>query len=132
MELLDYFNYTDKFTYDENNFLKIEQDKDMRFEFRTYIEDKNSLDSPLQNDYVRLFIMLKCKTETYYEFQIGICEYSGYYINTASGNVKIYYDQNGINKVLVNDVENGILEDRYNDCFDITPQRYLHILHTPF
>ncbi len=130
MELLDYFNYEIHTSYDENNFLKIENpDVYSRIIFKNNITGDESIDSSLVNDYVLLSVNLNKKTDSYYSYHIYIVECWSTHENVARGDVEIYYNQSGIEKILVNGVENACLEDKYQDCFNISPDRYLHILY---
>jgi hypothetical protein len=123
MELLGYLNYETPVTYDENYFIN---STDIYF---SYDEDKSLLNISNGGDGSRIHIQLKEKTTSRYIFSITIIETANYYQNVASGNVEIYYNQDGIEKILVNGVEGGYLEDKYQDCFNISPDRYLHILY---
>ncbi len=126
MELLGYFNYEIQPSYDENNFLNIENpDVYSQVIFKNDITDINS---SLSHDYVLLSVNLNKKTDSYYSFHIYIVECWGRHENVALGDVEIYYNQTGIEKILVNGIEDGFLEDRYKDCFNISPDSYLHIL----
>jgi hypothetical protein len=123
MELLGYLNYETPVTYDENYFIN---STDIYF---SYDEDKSLLNTSNGGDGSRIHITLKEKTTSRYIFSITIIETVNYYQNVAFGNVEIYYNQDGIEKILVNGIEDGYLEDKYDDCFDISPESYLHILY---
>jgi hypothetical protein len=130
MELLGYFNYEIQPGYDENNFLNIENpDVYSRVIFKYDITGDKVIDESMVNDYVLLSVNLNKKTESYYSYHIYIVECWNTHENVALGDVEIYYNQFGIEKILVNGVENACLEDRYKDCFNISPDSYLHILY---
>lgn len=130
MELLGYHNFEIHPSYDENNFLKIEDpDTYSKIIFHNLIEGESLLDTSIDHDYLLLSVNLNKKTESYYSYHIYIVECWGTHENVALGDVDIYYNQTGIEKILVNGVENAFLEDRYKDSFDISHYRYLHILY---
>ncbi len=130
MELLGYVNNDIKPGYDENNFLKIENpDVYSQIIFKNDMIGEEFVDSSLADDYLLLSVNLNKKTELYYSFHIYIVECWGTHENVAFGDVEIYYNQDGIEKILVNGVEGGCLKDKYQDCFNISPESYLHILY---
>ena len=131
MELLDYENFEIKPTYDEKGFLDMSADplKYYGVIFKNYIETKSLLNSPIEYDYLVLHLLLKTRKDQYYSFNIRITENWGVNQNVAYGDVEIYYDKDGIQKILVNGVENGYLRDLYKDNFDISPEEYIHILY---
>lgn len=130
MEILGYYNFEIQPSYDENHFLDIKDDNQYsRVICKNEIESKELLDSSLKDDYLLLSIHLNKKTESYYSFHIYIVECWGRHENVALGDVDIYYNQDSIEKILVNGIKDACLEDRYNDCFNISPDRYLHILY---
>jgi hypothetical protein len=121
MELLGNYNFTNNFKYDSNGFLIVESFIDIIFFDKTINKTKEDFQSTLS-------VSLKNKTNNTYTFDITVTEtYS--YQNVAKGTVEIQYDKNNITSVLVNGVQNGSLEDKYSDCFNIYPHRYLHILY---
>ncbi len=70
-------------------------------------------------------------TEYTYNLSMKLDDGHGTYV--AYGEIKIYCAVDENNKkyladVLVNNVSNGPLHDKYDDCFDIYPYEYLHIL----
>ena len=130
MEILGYYNFEIQPSYDENHFLDIKDDNQYsRVICKNEIESKELLDSSLKDDYLLLSIHLNKKTESYYSFHIYIVECWGRHENVALGDVDIYYNQDSIEKILVNGIKDACLEYRYNDCFNISPDRYLHILY---
>ena len=72
-------------------------------------------------------------TNLSYTYHIHLSFDDGYGHYIAHGNVIITCikdEQNNryISDINVNGTHNGALHDRYNDCFDIYPYEYLHIL----
>ena len=127
MEFCGYTNKTDKIDYDSNGFAIIPSNP-KEFQFTFYPTNQKDTDY-VKEEYI-IFVSLMNKCESYYTYYLRIILESnvGYLGGVAIGEVKIYFDRNGISKVFVNDIENGNLIDRYDDCFDISPDEYLHLL----
>ena len=118
MEFMGYKNDQDTLVYDSNGFLDIDLTKIIFFT------------SPYNDNNIRsIAIALLQKTDEYYEYHLNVVSESNYGNSVANGDVKIYYDESGITSILVNDEENAYLHDRYDDCFDISPEAYRHLLY---
>ena len=80
-------------------------------------------------------VSLELKDNTKYVYDISIIEEGTDFDFLSYGKVEIYYTYIDtynvikISKIIVNGVPNGILKDKYDDCFDIRPYKYIHILH---
>jgi hypothetical protein len=118
MEFYGYTNNTIKLEYDINGFLILDKTEYIEFQ------------SPYhQNETYSMSISCLQKNETHYTYDLSIIKESNYGNSVAFGKVKIYYDESGITSILVNDEENAYLHDRYDDCFDISPEAYRHLLY---
>ena len=127
LTLLGYqYNYEiePEFIYDNNGFIIPNNSDNMN---QYFFGDYGS-------NYSSINIVLVSKSDNKYIYDIEIIERipSGTFI--ASGTVEIDYNNqyqeiNKIEKIIVNGVEDGLLNDIYNDCFDIYPYKYIHILH---
>ncbi len=135
MELLGYYNYSDKLNYDENRFL---MNFDKLHENVVYFnEEKNILgekSNKIQNSIEQSIFnfKLESKDKEKYVYSITIIEEGTTFDFVALGKVEIYYQIRDskikLKQILVNGVINGPLHDRYNDCFNIRPEDYLHLL----
>jgi hypothetical protein len=105
--------YVNDLNYDSNGFLTGSQ--------QVFFNDTHSL--------VSFYYSLLENNDNYYKYNITIQEEWSYASSVAYGTVEIFVDNNKINKVIVNDIENGTLKDKYNDCFDINPNKYLHLIY---
>ena len=124
LELLGYPLIVDDenvITYDENGFI---------------ILNNNGLYSSLffedePGNSATLFLHLIEKTDTYYNYSIQVNETAGVAYGGVgySEDVKIYYVNGIISRITVNGVENGNLHDQYDDCFNIKPDMYMHIIN---
>ncbi len=65
----------------------------------------------------------------YYAYNINIKEEWNRGSSIAYGKVELFLKNNKIDKVIVNNVENGMLFDKYNNCFNISPREYLHLIY---
>ncbi len=128
MELIGYYNYEDKLNYDQNNFLINVENNSNNIVYFDFDESKNksnigqsifsfSLNSKDENKYV-YDVMIKEQTNTAEFVAIGKVEI---YYNIVDSNIKF-------KQILVNGVINGPLHDKYNDCFIIYIETYLHLL----
>ena len=124
LTLLNYENHSDTLEYDENGFLVGPISNDT--EIHIYFQDGNHYKE--DRSYSAFFAKLISKNKNEYIYSIRIAESIPNGDFLALGTVKIMYNYNKITSVYVNDVLNGMLEDRYNDCFDIYPFRYIHLL----
>jgi hypothetical protein len=117
MELLGYKNTSTKIEYDENGFINFNEMIFFGDDFLT-----TGLSS------------FKCvlveKTSDLYSYNITIQEESilGHYV--ADGKVNIYLENGNIKEIFVNGVKYGKLHDKYNDCFSIYPEQYIHLIYT--
>ena len=110
------------------------------FNNATISRDKNGF---LSNTYIGLrfanetgiatmFVSLNEKTDDYYIYSVQINERAGDYGTFGGvgyGVVKFYHVNGIICGIVVDDVEQGALRDMYNDCFNITPDMYVHIIN---
>ncbi len=118
VQLLGYlYNEKDEgpILYDENRF--IIPNKMNRYFFGNY-----------GSSYSSLAIELISKTDSKYMYDITIVEGTQTSTFVASGKVEIYFTHNQIEKIIVNGVDDGSLNDKYNDCFTIYPHKYINIL----
>jgi hypothetical protein len=135
MELLGYYNYSDKLNYDENRFLKnfeeIHENVVYFNEEKLVLGEKsnkntNSIEQSIFN------FKLESKDAEKYVYSITIIEEGSTFDFMALGKVEIYYQIRDskikLKQILVNGVINGPLHDKYNDCFNIRPEDYLHLL----
>ena len=128
IKLLGLLNKYHSFKYDENGFL-VQSDQiynDSMIEFNIYI-DKNEQEMKTQSPLFFSFRLIT-KSDTKYVYDISIIEETPSNDNHAYGIVEIYLDNNQITKIIVNDVEDGDLHDKYNDCFDIKPSGYMGVI----
>ena len=125
---MGFFNYTDKFEYDTNGFfIPHKNNKIISFDEYENTEDKIKFRNfPNQS---LLTVSLKSKDNTKYVYKISIIEEEPSSEFVADGTVEILYDSSGINEIIVNGVKDGLLRDKYNDSFNITPEHYIHILY---
>lgn len=124
LTLLNYENHTVTLEYDENGFLVGPFDNDN--EISIYFQDGNRFHH--DGSYSAFFAQLITKTDTEYIYSVRVCESITNGDFLALGTVKIMYDCNKITYIYVNDVLNGLLHDRYDDVFDISPSDYIHLL----
>lgn len=128
LKLLGYgYNYEiePEFRYDNNGFIIPNNSEDTNtYFFGNYGSDYSSIN-----------INLISKSDIKYVYDIQIIErISSGSCFVASGTVQIYFNNQykhiqKIEKIIVNDVEDGSLLDIYNDSFDIYPYKYIHILN---
>ena len=105
-------------SYDENGFIIID---------KTYmtIMFKDS-----DGNRATIFIHQNEKTDKYYQYSIQVNETAGVASGgIGSGDVKININDGVITSIVVDGVENGCLRDMYNDCFNIKPDMYMHIIN---
>jgi len=128
LTLLNYENHTvkDILEYDENGFLVCPINNENDTHISIYFQDGNRFHH--NGSYSGFFAELISKTDTEYIYSISVFESIPNGDFLALGTVKIMYDSNKITNIYVNDVLNGLLHDRYNDCFDIAPSDYIHLL----
>ena len=124
LELLGYpldSDIGDNISYDENGFIILNNNG---LYSSLFFEDENQ-------DKATMFIHLREKTDTYYNYSIQVNETAGVaYGGVGYGeDVKIYYVNGIISRITVNGVENGNLHDQYDDCFNIKPDMYMHIIN---
>lgn len=126
LKLLDYENKTVELEYDENGFL-INQ---INSEDGIYIYFQEGEHFYQDGSYSVFYANLIRKINNEYIYSIQITESIPMANFVATGTVKIIYDSNNkqISKIYVNDIEGGMLHDKYNDCFDIYPSSYIHLL----
>ncbi len=126
LNFLNYENKTVKLEYDDNGFLigQINSGNNINI----YFQDGNHFRQ--DGSYSAFFAKLITKTDTEYIYSIRVAESIPNGDFLALGTVKIIYDSNNkkISKIYVNDIEDGMLHDKYNDCFDIYPSSYIHLL----
>ena len=126
LDLLNYENKTVELEYDDNGFLisQINSEDGINIYFQEgehFYQD---------GSYSVFYAKLITKTDTEYIYSIQITESIPTGDFVALGTVKIIYDSNNkkISKIYVNDIEDGMLHDKYDDCFDVYPSTYIHLL----
>jgi len=130
MELLDYYNYSDKLNYDDKGFLI---NFDQIHKNVVYFNQKTENDKNFNSFEQSIFSFnLEYNDNEKYIYSISIIEEGNAFDFVALGKVEIYYkiinSKIQIKNILVNGVINGELHDKYNDCFYIRPEHYLHLL----
>jgi hypothetical protein len=115
MELLGYKNTSTKIEYDENGFIN----------FNEMIFFGDDL---LTTGLSSFKCVLVEKTSDLYSYDIIIQEEttSGHFV--ACGKVNIYLENGNIKEIFVNGVKDGKLYDKYDDCFSIHPEQYIHLI----
>ena len=127
-ELLGVINNRHNFNYDKNGFL-IQSDNihnDSMIEFNVYYDEENN--EQKSDDTMFFNFRHVKKTDNVYVYDISVIEETPTSDFIAYGIVEIYYDNKGITKIIVNNVENGCLKDKYDDCFDIQPHHYINLI----
>lgn len=118
MEFLGYKNTSTKIEYDENGFIK--------FNEMIFFGDK------YETTGISSFTCkLVEKTSSSYNYGITVQEeiISGHFV--AYGNINIHLEKdNSIKEIFVNGVKDGKLYDKYDDCFSIYPEQYIHLIYT--
>ncbi len=106
-------------SYDENGFIIIN---------KTYM---TIMFEDSERNRAIIFIHQKEKTDKYYQYSIQVNETAGvgYGGIGFSEDVKININDGLITNIVVDGVENGSLRDMYNDCFNIKPDMYMHIIN---
>lgn len=130
--LLDSFNKNHIFNYDENGFLmqSDNKNKDSLIEFNLYY-DEEGIEKISSSSIFLSFQHIK-KIDNVYSYNISIIEETPTADFHAFGIVEIHYNDGNINKIIVNHKENGYLHDKYNDCFDIKPDHYMHLIYSKY
>lgn len=133
MELIGYYNYEDKFEYDDNGFLIPPIDNSFII-FDSIQKGSEYIKSDNYPEQALLKVYLELKDDIKYVYNISIIEEGTDFDFLSYGKVEIHYnyindDISTIKKIIVNGISNGILKDKYDDCFDIRPSKYIHILH---
>ena len=131
IEVLGLANKYHNFKYDENGFLEPSTIiyNDSMIEFNTYTEDGKEMKS---HDTIFFTFRLITKSDTKYIYDITIIEETPTNDFLAHGKVEICLDNQQISKIIVNDIENGYLHDKYNDCFNIKPSDYMGVIYSKY
>ena len=79
-------------------------------------------------DIVSLHWTLVNKNDNIYKYDIIIQEETDFGHFVAYGQVEIKFIDTYIDEVIVNNIKNGKLHDKYGDCFDLDVLDYIHIL----
>jgi hypothetical protein len=144
IEILGLNNKYHTFNYDENGFLMASENvyNDTMIEFNTFIDDEGNEKNA--DDTLFFSYKLVRKSDNKYIYDITIIEETLNNDNHAYGMVEIYYskknshpnnsedERQSIDKIIVNNVENGFLRDKYNDCFNIKPDDYMSIIYSNY
>ena len=130
-ELLGVYNKHHIFNYDENGFLiqSSNEYNDSMIEFNKYYEKGYEKVSPRSVFFT--FRKIK-KDNNVCVYDIMIKEETINDDNFASGIVEIYYNNEDITKIIVNNIENGCLLDKYNNSFNINPSHYMDLIYSKY
>ncbi len=123
MEFLGYKNNQVTLNYDNDGFLVVDSTE--------YIIFKSPHN---ERNMYSISISFCDKTPNYYQYHMSVIAETNYGNSVAYGNIKIYYDSvnKRIKSIVVNDMENGNLCDKYDDCFDISVSSYIKILYNGY
>jgi hypothetical protein len=131
-ELLGLINNQHKFNYDENGFLMQSDNihNDSMIEFNVYYDEK-CIEQKSSDIHFFNFRQVK-KSDNVYVYDISVIEETQKSDFLAFGIVEIHYDGVDITKIIVNNVENGCLKDKYDDCFNIKPFCYMNLIYSKY
>ena len=116
MELLGYKNTSANVEYDEHGFINF--DRMIFFGDDWYTTGISSFKCTLVG-----------KTSELYSYDVTVQEETNLGHSVAHGKVDIHLKNgNEIKEIFVNGVKNGKLHDKYNDCFSIYPEEYIHLI----
>lgn len=119
MDFLNYKNDDIHLDYDDNGFLFLEKSKSIYFK-----PNFSKIDSLISFNIDYIF-----KNDMYYKYNISVIQECTYGNSVAHGEVEIYYNESGLQNIIVNGKPFGDLTDRYNDCFEISPDSYIHLIY---
>jgi hypothetical protein len=133
VQLLGAYNKNHIFNYDNNGFLiqSFNEYIDSMIEFNKYIKEDTKEGNEKTDNRTVFFTFRQIKKDNnLYVYDIMIKEEILNDDNFASGIVEIYYNENDITKIIVNNIENGYLLDKYNNSFNISPSHYMELIYS--